>query len=418
MSADRRIAASCLAVLSLLAASVSAAPRRPIRFERLSLEQGLSQSAVHRVLQDSRGYVWMATEDGLNRYDGTTFKVYRHDAARETSLPAALVWDLAEDASGDLWIATGAGLVTWKRATDAIVPFEPLARQNMRALRFSAKDNVLWVGTRDSGLYRLDLGTRQLTRFVHDPVTPSSLIDDRIYAISIDRSGRLWVGTDGGLDRLDQGAEGSFVHYVPEAGSDSSLSEAKVRAILEDDTGSLWVGTSSGGLNRLGKEGRFERFRHRPEDPSSLADDSVRSLLQDAEGRLWVGTGDGLDLFDPARRTFIHYKADPKDFMTLADGRVLSLAQDRGGVIWVGTRLGGVHKWNPLSWQFGHVVADPADPRALGSGHVTSFAEDRSGRLWIGTYDAGVYAMERASGHVTLRTATTRGNRAACRAIA
>jgi diguanylate cyclase (GGDEF)-like protein len=391
---------SVLATVSLVAVPSSAAPRRPIRFERLSLEQGLSQSSVNRILQDSRGYIWLATEDGLNRYDGIRLRIYRNDVTSPTSLPAAFVWDLAEDANGDLWIATGGGLATWKRASDTIVLFEPLASQGMRALCFSPKEGVLWVGTRDSGLYRLHLSTRRLTRFVHDPATPSSLVDDRIQALHLDRAGRLWVGTEGGLERFDPGAEG-FVHLAASPSSDTGLSEPRVRAILEDDSGSLWVGTAKGGLNRLTAQGRLERFRHRPEDPSSLADDQVRALLQDSEGRLWVGTGDGLDLLDPSRHTFMHYRADPRDSTSLGDGHIQSLAQDRGGVLWVGTRLGGAHKWNPLSWQLGHVAADPRDPGALGSPHVTSFSEDREGRLWIGTLDAGLYAMDRASGRMT-----------------
>ena len=134
--------------------------KRPIRFERLSLEQGLSQSSVNRILQDQRGYVWLATEDGLNRYDGIGFKVYRRDASDAASLPASFVWDLAEDSAGNLWIATSGGLASWQRASDRIVRVETLAAQNMRALAFAPKDGALWVGTRDSGLYRLQLATR------------------------------------------------------------------------------------------------------------------------------------------------------------------------------------------------------------------------------------------------------------------
>ena len=116
-----------------------AAAKRPIRFERLSLEQGLSQSSANRILQDRRGYVWLATEDGLNRYDGIGFKVYRHDVSDAASLPASFVWDLAEDSAGNLWIATSGGLASWQRATDRIVRTETLAAQDMRALRLRAE---------------------------------------------------------------------------------------------------------------------------------------------------------------------------------------------------------------------------------------------------------------------------------------
>jgi diguanylate cyclase (GGDEF)-like protein len=387
-----------LAVPSLAVPSL-AGPVRPIRFDRLSLEQGLSQSSVMDILQDGRGYVWLATEEGLDRFDGLSFKVYRHDPAEPLSLPSNFVWDVEADTSGDLWIATTGGLALWQRATDRVVRQEKLAGVSIRALRLAAKERVLWIGTRDAGLLRLDLSSGALTRFAHDVSQPSSLADDRIYVLYLDRKDRLWVGTEGGLDRWEAGG---FAHFRADPEDPASLSEGRVRAILEDESGALWVGTSGAGLNRLdAATGRFERLRHDPNVASSLAHDQVRALLEDADGRMWVGTSGGLDLLDRSRRAFAHYRQDPTNPASLADDHVLSLAQDRGGVLWVGTRLGGVHKWNPLSWQFGHVAPDRASPAGLGSGHVTSFSEDRAGRLWIGTFDAGLSVMDRTTGDMT-----------------
>lgn len=391
--------AAALGVAVALAAPAPAAPVRPIRFDHLSLEQGLSQSSVMDVLQDSRGYVWLATEEGLDRYDGFSFKIYKHDPGDPASLPSSFVWDVEEDPSGDLWVATPRGLGRWQRATDRVVLQKELADVPVRALRFAPKDKVLWIGTRDSGLLRLDAAKGALTRFAHDPSQAGSLADDRVYVLYLDGKNRLWVGTDGGLDRWEAGG---FVHYRANPADPESLSDDRVRAVVEDDTGALWVGTSAGGLNRLDPAtGRFERFRNNPSVASSLAHDQVRALLQDADGRLWVGTSGGLDLLDGGGHGFVHYQQDPTNPASLADDHVLSLTQDRGGVLWVGTRLGGVHKWNPLSWQFGHVAPEPESASGLGSGHVTSFSEDRAGRLWIGTFDAGLYVMDRTTGEMT-----------------
>ncbi len=386
-----------LALGLLSGVTAMAAPARPIRFERLALEQGLSQSTVMAILQDRLGYVWLATEDGLNRYDGVSFKVYRHDPADAASLPSSFVLAVTEDAAGNLWVATRGGLAMWERGSDRIVRKEGLSKQ-VQALEFAAKENALWVGTLDSGLMRLDIATGAVTRFAHDRSDPKSLSDNRVYALFNDDRGRLWVGTDGGLNLLQAG--GGFQRFVPSS-DPRSLSDASVRAIAEDGSGALWVGTSKGGLNRLDPDGTaFEHFRHDAEG-SSLANDQVWAILLDADRRLWVGTSDGLDLFDADRRRFVHYRHDAKNPTSLADDHVLSLAQDRGGVIWVGTRLGGVHKWKPLSWQFGHVAPDLERATGLRSGHVTSFSEDRAGRLWVGTYDAGLYVMERANGETT-----------------
>jgi len=384
-----------------LAASPAAAPVRPIRFDHLSIEQGLSQSTVMDILQDRRGYVWLATEDGLDRFDGISFKVYKHDPADAASLPSSFVWAVAEDATGNLWIATSDGLATLDTASDRVVRQDKLAGQHIRALRFAAKQRALWVGTRDAGLLRLDLATGGLTRFAHDAADAASLSDNRIYAIYVDSKDRLWVGSDGGLDLLNADGKG-FAHFAPRPSDPSSLSEAKVRAIIEDDAGALWVGTFSGGLNRLDpRTGRCEHFKHDANVAGSLGHDQVRAILQDADHRLWIGTSGGLELFDPGRRLFVHYRQDPKDPWSLADDHVLALTQDRGGVLWVGTRVGGANKWNPLSWQFGHVAPAPGNPAGLGSGNVTSISEDRAGRLWIGTFDAGLYVMERGSGRMS-----------------
>jgi diguanylate cyclase (GGDEF)-like protein len=390
----------CLTLAALLAAApLAAAPIRPIRFDRLSLEQGLSQSTVWDIFQDRTGYVWLATEDGLNRFDGASVKVYRHDPSDAASLPGSFVYDIKEDAAGNLWLATINGLAMWERATDRILRHEKLATRPVRALELT-RDNALWLGTRDSGLLRLDLASGQLTSFVNEPARAESLSNDRIYALHADKAGRLWIGTDGGLDLLDASGKG-FVHFVPRPGDPKSLSDAGVRTIAEDDAGALWVGTAKG-LNRLDPKSRsFERFLHDANVPSSLAHDYVGAVLLDSDGRLWVGTQKGLDLFDADRRSFAHYRNDPTDPASLAHDYVMSLAQDRGGVIWVGTRLGGAHKWRPLSWQFGHVAADVQSPTGLGSPRVTSFSEDRSGRLFIGTFDGGLYAMDRSTGEMT-----------------
>jgi diguanylate cyclase (GGDEF)-like protein len=398
-SNDGRTLVLALLVLAgpALPAPAAAAIVRPIRFERLSLEEGLSQAAVMDVLQDRRGYIWLATEDGLDRYDGAAFRVYRHDATDPETLPDNFIWDVEQDGSGSVWIATRGGLCRWDRATDRFVRQDTPGVRNIRVLRYQARGNTLWIGTRESGLLRLDLASGRLDRFRHDPADASSLVDDKVYALYVDGKDRLWVGTESGLDLRNAGAEG-FTHYGADASDGSSL-YAKVRAIVADDMGALWIGTSGGGLNRLDlASGRSHSFRHDPAVATSLANDDVRALLQDSGGRLWVGTSGGVDLYDPERGAFAHYRQDPRNPNSLSDDHVLSLAQDRGGVLWVGTRMGGVHKWNPLSWQFGHVAPDPENPHGLGGGKVTALAEDRAGGLWIGTYGAGLYQMERSSG--------------------
>ena len=165
-----------LVVALLFTASSALAAGRPIRFERLSAEHGLSQSTVMSVLQDSKGFMWFGTEAGLNRYDGRTVTVYRHDVHDQSSLPSDFVWRMAEDAAGDLWVATeGGGVARWERASDRFVryPVDPKGQLGPTSAQVRTvlvdRAGAVWVGTRDSGLSRLDRKTGAWQTFRNDP---------------------------------------------------------------------------------------------------------------------------------------------------------------------------------------------------------------------------------------------------------
>jgi diguanylate cyclase (GGDEF)-like protein len=386
------------------APTLLAAEHRPIRFDRIASEQGLSQTTVVAIHQDRQGYIWLGTEDGLNRYDGLGMTVYKHDPRDPTSLPHDAVLGLGEDADGNLWVATeGGGVARLDRATDRFVRHrhdaddpDSLASNHVRTLRVDSRGQV-WIGLRESGLDRLDPSTGRITHYAHDPADPTSLSDDRVYALFEDRSSAIWVGTNGGLTRIDPDT-GEGERFVHDPDEPASLSDDRVRAVFEDGAGVLWVGTLGGGLNRLDRAtGDFTRYRRDPEDPSSLGDDRVRAVLQDRVGRLWVGTSGGLNLMDDEGR-FARFPHDVADPTSLGDDHVMSLLEDRGGVLWVGTRSSGVHKWDPLTWQFGHRRRLPSGGDGLSGDNVTAFAEDRAGHLWVGSFGGGVDVLDRRGG--------------------
>jgi diguanylate cyclase (GGDEF)-like protein len=380
-----------------------------IRFDRISRDDGLSQSTGLSIFQDSRGFIWIGTEEGLNRYDGYDFTVYKHDPKDPSSLPDNTIWAIDEDENGDLWIGTGnGGIVRWDFRTDRFhqVPLKsdedsPDRGANVRTLHIS-RNNVVWVGlrNRDKGLARIDITSGAITRYFHDPSDPASLSSDDVYAIVEDRGGNLWVGTDNGLNRLDP-STGICVRYFNDPGKDDSLSDDKVRSLFEDNN-HIWVGTHGGGLNRLDPlNGRFSRFTNDPDDPSSLTHNRVRTILKDSAGRIWVGTSNGLNLFQPQSGTFTHYLNDPKNLMSLSDNNIFTIFEDRGGVLWIGTRTGGINKWNPATWSFGHVGAESSGAMGVGVKNVSSFAEDAHGRIWIGSSDDGLIGLNRITGEVT-----------------
>jgi diguanylate cyclase (GGDEF)-like protein len=385
----------------------ASASGRPIRFDRITPDQGLSQNTVMCIFQDSRGFMWFGTEDGLNRYDGAAFTVYRNDPSDPTSLPADFVWDIAEDASGDLWIGTqGGGLARWERRTDRFHAFRHnrddrgISSDNVQAV-FVDSGGAIWIGTRDRGLDRFEPATGSFQHYRHVPNDPTTVTTGAVHAIYKDHSGALWVGTEGGLNRLDI-KRGVFTRLVHDAADRNSLSDNRVRTIAEDHGGLIWVATFGGGLNCLDPGSMtFVRYANNPSDPASLSHDRVRAVLEDNRGRLWVGTSRGLNLLDRQRGAFSTYTHDSSNVTSLGDDDVMSLFQDRGGVLWVGTRSGGLSKWNPVTWSFGHYTREQNDPGGLSSNRVSAFSEDAMGRLWVGTFGGGLNILDRSRGTVT-----------------
>ena len=397
-----------LTILVILIAMGSAnASTRPIRFERLTLEDGLSQNTVLTVAQDSKGFLWIGTEDGLNRYDGTEFVHYRHQrsTADPTALAGSYIWAVDEDSEGNLWIGTdGGGVARLRRADGEFTlfrhdPTDPgsLASDQVRTLMVDPQ-GAIWIGLRGGGLDRIESGTTSIRHFRNDPRDGSSLSNDDVYAIASDRSGTVWVGTDDGLNELRAGS-GEFLRHLHDPEIASSLSDSQVRAVFEDRSGVLWVGTDKGGLNRFDRSaGSFERFQHDPDDPTTLSHDQVRTILEDDAQRLWIGTQSGLNLMDRQRGAFWRYRHDPAEPNSLSSDDIMVLFQDRGGLLWVGTKSGGLNKWNPRTWSFGHHTADPAASNSLSEPVVTSFAQDSHGQLWVGTMGGGLNRLNRATG--------------------
>ncbi|MFK8017024.1 MAG: two-component regulator propeller domain-containing protein [Gammaproteobacteria bacterium] len=398
------VVALVITALAPLAQATVAA--KPMRFERISMGEGLSQSTVNVVIQDSTGFLWVGTENGLNRYDGYTFHHYKANTNGENALASDFVLDMAEDQNGDIWLATkGGGVARWDARRDVMQvlrhdPDDPktIASDLVRSV-LSTSDGWIWIGTRESGLDRIDPKTLAVTHFVHNRDNPRSLGGNAISALLRDARGTVWVGTKNGLSRFDPITE-TFMTYRAEEGNPDTLSDNGITALYEDRSGTLWVGTKSGGLNIYDRvTDSFRQYRHSDSDDNSLSNNWVRAILQDDAGRMWIGTAYGLNLFDVTQQRFYHYFADRSDPGSLSDSYVTSLFQDKSGVLWVGTRSSGANKWNPRSWGFGHYAPDQ-----LSDGNVTSFAEDANMNVWVGTFGGGLNRIDRTTSTVTTFT--------------
>lgn len=377
----------------------------PMRFDHVTMDDGLSQSAVLSIHQDSQGFMWFGTENGLNRYDGYEFEQYMRERGNPGSLRNDFIFALDEDDAGRIWVATnGGGLAVFDRQNETFRSFRhdpadpaSLAGNVVRALLIDSEGGV-WLGMREAGLDRYDPETG---KFVHyDLGAAANGSAPSVFVLSEDAEGALWVGSEQGLYRVDRasGSAEAFRHDSADAGT---LSQDRIRAIHEDTAGNLWIGTYGGGLNRFDRDGgTFTHFRHDPEDATSLSSDRVTAILEDSDQRLWIGTSRGLNLLDVQSGEFTRYGKQASDSSSLGGDMVASLYEDRSGILWVGTLTGGVSKWNPRTWGLGLTDAREFATGEESQPSVTAFATDGSDSVWIGTFGDGLRVLNRADDSV------------------
>ncbi len=379
----------------------------PVKFEHLTIEDGLANNFVWGILQDSRGFLWFATRDGLSRYDGYKFTNFRHQGAGTVSHND--IWAVYEDRAGTLWVGTyGGGLNKFDRATQTFTyyrhdPQNPnsLSDDHVRAIyEFSDEPGILWIATYGGGLNRLDTKKDLFTSYRHDPNDPHSLPNDQIWCMYEDKAGNFWLGTYGGLAMMNRAQRHNatnqtaqtiaFTIYQHQPENPKSLSAGVVTSILEDRTGAFWVGTAEGGLNLFDRKTEtFTHFLHDPNNPKSLSHNAVRPIYKDRDGNLWIGTyGGGLNRFERATQTFARYLHNPSDPLSLSHNVIRVIYEDNAGTMWVGTFGGGLSKLRKD--KFVHYRHEPDNPNSLIRNFVSTICEDQSGRVWVGTQDGGI----------------------------
>ena len=373
---------------------------RYLRFKRLTAEDVLSGDHTRNVVQDQRGVMWIGTLNGLNRFDGTSVKLYRNDPDNPNSLSNNVARALVVDQSGVLWIGTwGGGLNQYDSETDTFIryqqdPGDPRSlSHNIVRAAYEDHSGTIWVGTM-TGLNKLDRGSGQFTRYQHDPDVPNSLSDNVIWSIFEDSAGVLWVGTENGLNRFDPKTE-QFTRYRYDPDDPASLSDNSVRSVFEDRSGNLWVGTG-GGLDKLNPDRtQIFSYQHDENDPQSLSHNVIHWVHEDRSGRLWIGTwGGGLNLFDRDTETFTHYRHNSADPYSLSSDSIWQIYEGQQGMLWIATE-GGISYFDGRAKPFHHYRAIPGAPNSLSDSHVNSLHAGRDGVLWIATNSGGLNKFNR-----------------------
>jgi signal transduction histidine kinase/ligand-binding sensor domain-containing protein/CheY-like chemotaxis protein len=373
-----------LALAGCLAVPLPAwgAPAPTLRFEHLSVEDGLPQESMLSMVQDRDGFMWFGTQYGLSRFDGYRFVTFRNRVGDPTTLPNNWIEVLHVDPKGRLWIGTDGGLARYDPATQGFhqyLPEEPARRGNgnrhVRAIIDDGRDG-LWIGTAD-GLQHVDIASGRFTIWHHVAGNPHSLASDDIGALARDGRGRLWVGTGAGLDRFDEDT-GRFVHQQPARGR-----HASVQALLVDGADTLWIGLLDG-LERMPLTGPGAGARRRFGPAEGIPHAWIATLYDDGHGQVWAGAHDvGAYRWDAKGNRFEAHRKVVTDRNSLADDHISSLYRDRLGTFWVGTWYAGVSRVDLGSGGFARIVREHDGPGQPADNRVRGIDNDGSGRLWL-----------------------------------
>lgn len=359
-----------------------------IAFQRYSIEEGLSESTTFSIIQDSVGFLWFGTNDGLNRYDGYKFIHYKPDDSDSTSISGNRIFELYIDKQNTLWAGTEYGLNRYNAETNNFTHYineagnnSSLSNNTISEILEDSRGNF-WVGTND-GLNLFNRITGRVVRFMADFNDSSAIIERHIWEIFEDSQNRLWIGTDRGINQFDY-KTGKFKRYFIKTDGKIDFLVNTIFDINEDHSGNLWVSTRAGVHRFIPETGDFISFHHNPEDPSSLSYENVWQTYEDSRGNFWVTTlGGGLNLKSKDNK-FRSFRNSPKNPQSISSDYIWEIYEDRHGIIWLGTEL-GINKYDPQLEKFNLISHQPYDDNSLVNNEVYSVLKDSRGDLWIGT---------------------------------
>lgn len=424
-----------------------------LKFEHFNIESGLSNNDITDIVQDSLGYIWIATVDGLNRYNGNTFTTYNRESDPENSLAHNFVHQLLIDNSGKVLIINEGGLNIYDPKTASfslknqvqglkgntlssmafgkqeelllgiygiglqfydpndpnkqqLLSHDPEDLSSVSSNNFSSivisNQNTIWAATFDAGLNKIDYNTKHVERVLLG--TNQDDGSSNINCLYLDSDENLWVGTKNGIYIITK--KGKQIHLTTGQEQAAGLSDNDVLDFEQDDWGNMWIGTRNGGLNILNLEayrkGDFKKAMKwfLPSDTgSSVYNRTVNTIYKDRKGHMWLGTSLGVNFVNPYGNPIQLVLRDPNvDAYSISHNRIRPLAKSHNGCIWIGTDGGGLNLYNPTTGTYKHFKHQQQDPSSLSNNYILSLLEDRQERVWIGTYRGGLNLLDTLTG--------------------
>lgn len=360
------------------------------QLNNLSTINGLSQGSVIAIHQDSFGQIWLGTRDGLNKYDGSSFKIYRNHPSDSLSISNNDILSIEEDSNGNIWVGTYNGLNMYSPEKDSFQRFSQSnsskSLSNNTIWCIKEIKNEIWIGT-SKGLSIYNKETKEFSSYFHEKANSNSLSGDYVLTILESKNGTIWIGTSKGLCKVKsrKNKQLSFERVEYNDGDNNSDEQLFIQSFIEDENYNLWVGTKTNGLfsfnsssNKLVSINKLNKYKN--------LDNDVRALGFDKQKQLWIGSYDGISIMHPnGTHTRLNYKAD--EYSSLS--KIKSIYTDTTGSVWIGTYYGGVNVWNNTTVNFNSI-----SDNKLGFNVVSSIVSNGNKNIYVGTEGGGVTILD------------------------
>ena len=419
------------------------------QFSHYKVSDGLSQSEILCIFQDSEGYMWFGTQNGLNKFDGYSFEHFFNDPADTTTISSNWIFDIAEDADGNIWVGTKGGLNKYDKRTGRFTaltlsgstgtsqdnftyglaidettvyinhsPTLSLLNYQTGEIKsfqstiemggalydkgfpiIKGQDGLIWIGS-VNGLCNFNLQLEQFNYFQAGVSGNHSITNEHITSLLEDQNGNILIGTESGLNIYDPQSV-NMVRLLHDPSNPNSLSHNYIQSMIQDQRGDIWIGTDGGGLNQVSgltpySQGDFTHFRNLADNNNFIAHDIVISLYEDESQNLWIGTLAGVDKTDLKKKNIHTYqKSDSPNAMDLLDNVIASIYEDEEGKLWVGTWGKGMSIIDRKTNKSTHYLADLTGENHIPENHVHVIFSDSQSRVWLGTRN-GVSILDRS----------------------
>ena len=358
-------------------------------FKNLSSQNGLSQNTVSAILQDSKGFMWFGTKDGLDRYDGVSFRHFKYDRNNPRSLGNNFVTSLYEDIEGNIWVGTDVGVYIYYPEKDTFRHFVEQSDKNTRVERAVAmisgdSQGRVWIAAEAQNLFCYDLKKQTLRNYI---LTDHPLVSTNVKCLTVDNSGTIWIGFYGDGLFYSKDELKTLHPYISPIDNEETYNNDVVSEILPGAYNCLYIGSLKGGVKELNlTSGKLRDLLLKDEDNESIY---CRTLLFATDNELWIGTESGAYIYNLRTGKYTHLRSSEYDPYSLSDNAIYSFCKDREDGIWIGSYFGGVNYY-PRSYTHFEKYYPKGEENSLHGKRVREFCRDNYGVLWIGTEDGGL----------------------------